>query len=333
VFSPEEFFKKLKVLDDEQLWDLLLSWHGKETASEIGAFCEYIEEKSPQRDSSMALFDCAGTGGDKSNTFNISTCSAIVAAASGQKIAKNGGRSSTSQTGSVDVLEALGVKLDLSENRKLELLREFNLGFFSSKISGELLSRVKQLSRYHKKSTFLSLLGPLLSPFRLEAQIIGVAKKEWFELLRRVFENLVKKSRRKRAVLIHSFSETFCLDELSTATESWLLDISESGIKEFFLKPEDFGVPRSPLEALLGTDANGNAEIIKKILSNRSTEGKVNTVLMNSALLMYLSERNIPKNQTEFLLKIKDIFEKSKGLIENNKALKNFTVFLKSNII
>lgn len=333
MYSPVEFFNKLDSFSDDKLWDLLSGWHGHEKAEEIEAFVNHIENLIRPKDLSLRLFDCAGTGGDNANTFNISTCSAIVASAFGIKIAKNGGRSSTSKTGSVDVLEALGVNFKASLEQRLDLLKRYNLGFFSSEISAKLLSRVKALSKQYKKTTFISLIAPLLGPVCLEGQIIGLAKATWQELIRDVYKNLIKNRKRKRVLLVHSWGIDFVLDELSTASKSRILDISESKEKEFFLCPEDLDIQTSSLESLSGGNPLENAQIILKILENNASSPQLETVLMNVALLLYLSQSEIPDSQDEFIKIMRTNYQKSKNLIETKIAYQNFTAFLNSNII
>lgn len=338
--DPKYFFEHVNSAPEEDLLDFLRHWHERgEEASEIKAFVDFVYSKLEPIDTGYACFDCSGTGGDRANTFNISTAAAIVAAASGAKITKHGGRSTTSKSGSVDVLEALGLNLTASREAQLTGLRENNLAFFASKVTGELISRVKQLCKQHNETCFISLLGPLTNPVKLTGQIIGVGQSRWMST---IADTLILQ-KRKRAMVVHSASSlseslvsgspminsgNFRLDEISVVSATEIIDIKiddEGQIERetYIFSPEDLGLKLAKLEDLQGGDAKTNAAIIQDILADdpKVKGSKINAVCLNSGALLYLAGK--AEN-------LKEGFEKSLALIESGKAQANFEAFLKN---
>lgn len=292
MLNCEDLFNKIHNSNEEDLLGLVhkTSAFG---AREISQILEYLETKSPPLDTGMSLVDCCGTGGDGANTFNISTTAAIIAASNGIKICKNGGRSTTSKTGSVDVLEALGLKLDISQEEKLKALKANNLGFFSSPVSAELLAPIKETCRKHKETCFLSLIGPLSSPVLLDSQIIGVGKTEWLNIMTDLASTYIKNGKRKRILLVQSkvFETEQILDELSTASESIILEISDTGIREFSFNPKSFDYKLCFLEDLsAGEDHQKSAKLINSILENKSSQERIETACLNAGLISCLKD-------------------------------------------
>lgn len=297
-------------------------------ATEILEYLDYIYQQAPPIDIGTDIYDCCGTGGDGANTFNISTTTAIVAAACGIKICKNGGRSSSSTTGSVDVLEALGVNLGASLETKLAGLEKFNLAFYSSPISAELLAPIKQVCRKHKLTSFLSLLGPIASPVQLCGQVVGVGREQWFGTMIDLQRELIKQGlRRKAAVVISEFKDGSKLDELSSATRSKIVLLDASGLEELDFDPKDFDLDDKKEDLAGGDDHQANAQIIENVLcSHEQTQSinlraKQNTITLNSALLLYL--RDPSQELGQYLSTVLEI-------ISNGKALENFNKFKKS---
>ena len=289
LLIPDKFFRKLPELDDEALFDFVSSWHERgESAEELTAFANYIFAIEPRIDTSYQVYDCAGTGGDGANTFNISTTASIIAAGARLKISKNGGRSTTSKSGSVDVLEALGFNLKADYSKRLLGLEKHNLAFLASRVTGDLLLRVKTLCRQHQCTGFISLLGPLTNPILLKGQVIGVGQRRWLESLTGALASFIQESKLNRACLLRSTG--IKLDELSSCSDSELRFLQGTKILDFSFSPEDLGLKRSSISELTGADSKANAAIIQALLQgeNQATSAKLETACLNAALLLLL---------------------------------------------
>jgi anthranilate phosphoribosyltransferase len=342
LLKPEKFFQEQDQLSDDELLAFVRKWHQRgEEASEIKAFLDYISVlQKPPLTAPFPCIDCAGTGGDRANTFNISTAAAIIASAckdlSGAPrlyISKNGGRSTTSNSGSVDVLEALGFKIDSDEEANLERLREYHLAFFSSKITGVLLGRVKKLSKSRKETCFISLIGPLISPVAIDGQVLGVGRKAWLDVLSELMQSLIRESKRKVALLVHS-SNGQELDELSSATEAAVIEIGPNDkMHNLSLKPEDIGLQRSSIQELAGgKNHEENAQIIKNLLSGSLKGPKLETACLNAALILYLAEKilkpNTVTNQSNFVESMRQFYGYALEAVSSGKAEANCKALL-----
>lgn len=254
--NPKEFFQWLETATDGTLFSFISEWHTKgETSEELIRFIEFLQEKAPPLKLQNAevgvslhaqlAYDCAGTGGDKSHSFNISTGTAFLAAYAGLPVIKNGGRSASSKVGSVDVLYELGLDLDISEEKKIEAFHKLGLSFFSSKVSSEYLLPVKNLARKYKESCFINLIAPFLSPIELQGQIIGIAQARWIPVIKEIARYFIKQGYRQKFILVHSSEEflenppkdtvaertSSVLDEFNTAQPSKIIFISNLSIK------------------------------------------------------------------------------------------------------
>ncbi|NQY81153.1 MAG: hypothetical protein HRT47_12675 [Candidatus Caenarcaniphilales bacterium] len=298
------FFEKLASLSEIELKNFVFSWHKEgESVSDLITFIEFLRAKHPPLRLKSEAYDCAGTGGDKADTFNISTSSAIVAAALGLPILKNGGRSATSKTGSVDFLEELGVNFDLSDEDKIAKFYNYGLSFISSPVSAEYLAPVKKISKAKKKSSFINLIAPFLSPIELNAQLIGVAHKKWIPIVLDIAKYFIEKGYRKRIILVHAASPENKEKVLDEAASIWpfktyFLD-REHTIEHSFL-PSGLGMRSGDLPDLRGGDTKENVAILKKLIKAEIPQGdytewsamqsKFETLLLNSALLFALRE-------------------------------------------
>jgi anthranilate phosphoribosyltransferase len=233
--NPKEFFRWLETATEGTLFTFISEWHKKgESSEELIRFIEFLREKAPplnlsdsatEKNAEIGVslhahlaYDCAGTGGDKSHSFNISTGTAFLAAYAGLPVIKNGGRSASSKVGSVDVLYELGLNLDISEERKLKAFQKLGLSFFSSRVSSEYLLPVKILARKYKESCFINLIAPFLSPIELQGQIIGIAQARWVPVIKEIARYFIKKGYRQKFILVHS-SEEFLENPLKELSE------------------------------------------------------------------------------------------------------------------
>jgi anthranilate phosphoribosyltransferase len=205
------------------------------------------------------LIDTCGTGGDASGTFNVSTATAFVVAGAGLKVAKHGNRSVSSLCGSADVVETLGINLDLSPAKVAQCIDEVGIGFLYAPLLHTAMKHVMPARREMGIRTVFNVLGPLTNPAGANAQVIGVYARHLVEPLARVLGELGT----IRAFVVHGADG---LDEISTTGESWVAEVREGMVRTSTVRPEDFGVPRVAIGELLGGDREQNAEIIRRIL-------------------------------------------------------------------
>jgi anthranilate phosphoribosyltransferase len=205
------------------------------------------------------LVDTCGTGGDSSGTFNISTAAALVAAGAGVRIAKHGNRSISSKCGSADVLESLGVNLDVPPERVGEAIRQIGIGFLYAPALHTAMRHAMPARRRLGRTSF-NLLGPLTNPAGARAQVAGVFSDKLVEKMSLVLAELGV----ERALVVHGAGS---LDEIALAGETTIGDVSHAVVRLYQVTPEDFGLERAPLEAISGGDAAHNAQLIGAILS------------------------------------------------------------------
>jgi anthranilate phosphoribosyltransferase len=205
------------------------------------------------------LVDTCGTGGDASGTFNISTAAAFVAAGAGVRVAKHGNRSISSKCGSADVLEALGVSLDVPPERVGAAIREIGIGFLYAPALHTAMRHAMPARRRVGRSAF-NLLGPLTNPAGARAQVAGVFSDKVVEKIALVLSELDV----ERAFVVHGDGG---LDEISLSGETTVGDVRHDVVRIYSIAPEDFGLERAPLEVMAGGDAAHNAELIRAILN------------------------------------------------------------------
>jgi anthranilate phosphoribosyltransferase len=221
------------------------------------------------------LVDTCGTGGDGAETFNISTAAALVAAAAGARVAKHGNRAASSQSGSADVLEALGVPIDLPFERTAQAIREIGIGFLFAQAAHSSMRHVMPARKAIGVRTVFNLLGPLTNPAGAPAQVVGVFSAELLQVMAETLAALGS----ARAFVVHGAGG---LDEISLAGETQVAEVRAGKVLRSILTPEDFGVPRAPVEALRGGSAAQNAEIILRILEGEAGAPR-DIVVVNAA--------------------------------------------------
>jgi anthranilate phosphoribosyltransferase len=205
------------------------------------------------------LVDTCGTGGDATGTFNVSTATAFVVAGAGVPVAKHGNRSVSSLCGSADVVEALGVRLDLSPERVGKCVDEVGIGFCYAPLLHKAMKFVMLARREIRIRTVFNILGPLTNPAHAPAQIIGVYDGKLTEVMARVLKELGA----VRAFVVHGEDG---LDEISTTSESRISELRHNQVQTYTVRPEDFGLTRTRMAELQGGSAADNAEIIRHIL-------------------------------------------------------------------
>jgi anthranilate phosphoribosyltransferase len=221
------------------------------------------------------LIDTCGTGGDATGTFNVSTATAFVVAGAGLKVAKHGNRSVSSLCGSADVVETLGITLDLTPQKVARCVDEVGIGFLYAPLLHTAMKHVMPVRREMAIRTVFNMLGPLTNPAAANAQIIGVYSAALTEPLARVLAELGT----VRAFVVHGADS---LDEISNTGESRVSEVREGMVRSYTVRPEDFGLPRTTIAELMGGDREENARIIRAILDGEPG-AKRDIVLMNSA--------------------------------------------------
>jgi anthranilate phosphoribosyltransferase len=269
-----------------------------ETVEELIGFAQVMREKVarvPTRaDESLTgtdremLIDTCGTGGDASGTFNVSTATAFVVAGAGLKVAKHGNRSMSglsgaSLCGSADVVETLGVKLELTPEQVGRCVAEVGIGFLYAPLLHAAMKHVMAARREVGIRTVFNLLGPLTNPAGANVQVIGVAAAALTDSLARVLAELGT----YRAFVVHGADG---LDEISNTGESRVSEVREGVVRTYAVRPEDFGMPRASIKDLLGGDREQNAEIIRAVLDGKAGPRR-DIVLMNAAAALVAGGR------------------------------------------
>ena len=227
------------------------------------------------------VFDTCGTGGDRSGTFNISTASAIVLAACNMRIAKHGNRSVSSQCGSADVLEALGVNIQAAPAIVEQCLSEVGVAFLFAPTFHPAMKHAAQARKDLGVRTAFNLLGPLTNPARPSRQIVGVPRPELTELLARSLSLLGS----ERAWVVHGADG---LDELSTTGYTKVSESRGHSVQTFYVHPADFGLAKASPESLKGGDAAKNARIVKAVLSGEAGPPR-DVVLLNAGAALFVA--------------------------------------------
>lgn len=248
-----------------------------ETVEEIVGMVETVRRNARpfHADISNVLDNC-GTGGDGSKSFNISTTSAFVIAGAGIPVAKHGNRSITSNTGSADVLQYLGVNGDLKPEASMEILREVGITFLYAPYVHPKIFRIMKVRRELQIPTVFNLIGPLTNPVHLESQLLGLYRRD----LIGSFAEVLKQLGRKRAVVLNGAG---FMDEASLAGENHVAILANGHIEKKILYPEEFGFPIYTNESIRGGDSRENADILLNILQGKKGAHR-DTVLFNAGI-------------------------------------------------
>ncbi len=227
------------------------------------------------------VFDTCGTGGDRSGTFNISSCTALVVAACGVRVAKHGNRSASSRTGGADVYEALGIRVTAPPAVVERCLADAGIGFFFAPTFHPSMRHAGPVRRELGLRTAFNLLGPLTNPAGASRQLVGVPRPEFTELLARSLLLLGS----QRAWVVHGSDG---IDELTTTGYTKISECRDGAVNTFYLHPADVGLPKAPHGALQGGDAHENARIIEHILNGGRGHAR-DVVLLNSGAALFIA--------------------------------------------
>ncbi|MBI5253120.1 MAG: anthranilate phosphoribosyltransferase [Euryarchaeota archaeon] len=293
--------KDLTVSEAEEAMKLIMS--GAATQAQIGAFLTALRMKGETVAEITAcakimrsfaskinpkvngtLVDTCGTGGDKIKTFNISTIAAFVVAGAGIYVAKHGNRSVTSKAGSADVLEALGVKIDLPPKQVERCIESTGIGFMFAPVFHPAMKHAIGPRKEIGIRTVFNILGPLTNPASANAQLLGVYDAALTERIAKVLKLLGS----KRVLVVHGLGG---LDELSTFGETKISELEEGRVITYRVKPEDFGIKRAQVNELLGGDLEFNKNVVLDVLKNGEKGARRDIVALNAAAGIYAGGR------------------------------------------
>jgi len=252
-----------------------------ETTDEIAGCAAAMRDHATKVDTGMDVFEIVGTGGDNAQSFNISTTSAIVAAAGGVKVAKHGNRAASSKCGTADCLEALGVNIDQSPEKCIELLNEVGMCFFFAQKYHTSMKYVGAIRKELGFRTVFNILGPLTNPGSPTMQLLGVYDDYLVNPLAQVLVSLGV----KRGMVVYGTDK---LDEISLSSPTNICEIKDGWLKPYTIKPEDFGFNRCHKEDLMGGTPSENAAITLTVL--KGVDGhRRHAVLLNAGASLYIA--------------------------------------------
>jgi anthranilate phosphoribosyltransferase len=286
-----------------------------ETIDEITAAAKVMRSHCERFLNDMDVLEIVGTGGDGSNTFNISTLSALVVSAAGIPVAKHGNRAASSKCGTADCLEALGVKIDIAPAKSAQLLKDIDICFLFAQKYHTAMRFVGGVRKEMGIRTLFNVLGPLANPAGASMQLLGVYSAELVEPLAHVLRNLGV----KRAMVVYG---TDSIDEISLSAPTKVCEFRGDDFKSYEITPEQFGLTRCKKEELVGGDPKENAQIAIDILND--TKGpKLDAVLLNAGAAIYLASDNLTMDEA---------INKARVIIESGAAKKQLETFIaKSN--
>lgn len=318
----EEMYDAFDKVMNDQVPDVELAMllqnltNKRETVDELHAVVEVLLKHANKLSQSFSqAMDNCGTGGDKSGSFNISTTSAFVMAGAGATVAKHGNKSITSKTGSSDVLSELGLDLTYRHKDVEKQLNDIGISFLYAPQMHPKLGQIMRVRQDLGVPTLFNLIGPLINPVDIDYQYVGVYDSNKLEIIAEVLKRLG----RKRALVVTGGDS---MDEINLLGENHIVELKEDGsIVRHIVNPEDFGLPTYEKNELKGGDSLENKDILLSILENRSTKAQRNTVLVNSALGLYIS--NHAETYQEGLDKAKESIDAGKAR-ESLEQLKTF---------
>ena len=282
-----------------------------ETTDEIAGCAAAMRDHATRVDTGMDIFEIVGTGGDNAHSFNISTTSALIAAAGGMKVAKHGNRAASSQCGTADCLEALGVNIQQSPAKCIELLNEVGMCFFFAQKYHTSMKYVGAIRKELGFRTVFNILGPLTNPGSPSMQLLGVYDGYLVEPLAQVLVDLGV----KRGMVVYGMDK---LDEISLSAPTRVCEIRDGWFKSSIITPEDFGFERCTKDNLKGGTPAENAAITRAILGGEKGH-KRNAVLMNAGASLYIGGK--ADSMRDGIALAADIIDSGKALVTLEKFI------------
>lgn len=285
-----------------------------ETVDEVTGFAKKMRENAVKiHTKAEHLVDTCGTGGDVSGTFNISTVSAIVAAAAGAKVAKHGNRSVSSKCGSADILEAMGVKIDLPPDRVARCIDEVGIGFIFAQSFHPAMKYAGPSRKEIGIRTIFNILGPLTNPAGAKCQLLGVFSEKLTELMSLVLQNLGS----AEVMVVHGMDG---LDEITVTDRTKISHLKDGNIRNYFIEPKNFRMKRYAREELAGGSVNDNVKIANDVLKGIDKGAKRDIVLLNTAAALVAGQAAKDMNEG---------IAKAKGSIDSGAAFKKLEEFVR----
>ncbi len=312
--NTKEQFEKLfnNQLSTESAKELLIELYNRgETYEDIATVAKIMREHSIKLPISKELqdraIDIVGTGGDKSGSFNISTTVSLLLASLGSVVAKHGNRSITSNSGSADVLEALGINLNLTPKQQVKMLEEIGFCFIFAMNHHPAMKHIMPIRKSIEHRTIFNILGPLTNPAGAKKYLLGVFSPDYIERMAKALIEL----KATRAFVVSSNDG---MDEISLATTTPFAYIEGGIVSQGVIDPQEFGFELAPKEAILGGSATDNAKITRDIFANKANRAKQDIVILNAGFALFADGK---------ARDIKEAFEIARDGIESGKAQKH----------
>jgi len=315
-------------ISDKEIEEFVVKWRAKgETPHELKELVNLIYSKQEPISGFEESIDVCGTGGDKLNTFNISTLTAIVISSLGLKVIKHSGRSSTSITGSIDILSNEGISIDARKDITEECLKKYNLMFVGSKKLRDTFGKVKEVCKKIALPGFVNLIGPISNPYLTNYHLLGISNPAWGKLLAETLKLLNNKN--KALIVCSSVKENGYMDELSFCGTNKIWKLENRQINEENFKISSLLIEKIDINDLIIKDKNESKKAFEDVLKgkgeSKELESKIKTVALNSGAALYLANK-IPS--------IEKGYSNSLEVIQSGKAwehFNNFRNFINSN--
>ena len=310
--AKEKFEKLFKnEMSEEEAKEFLVSLYKKgESADEIAAAADVMREHSIKLPVSEELreklIDIVGTGGDKSNSFNISSTTALLISSIGSYVAKHGNRSITSKSGSADMLEALGINLNLTPQNQVKMLEEVGFTFIFAINHHPAMKHIMPIRKSLPHRTIFNILGPLTNPARARKYLLGVFSTDFIEKIANALTLMDVKS----AMVVSSLDG---MDEISVASPTKAIYYNGVSLKEMMIEPKNFGITAKK-EDLIGGDAKENAKITRGILDGSIKDAKRDAVILNAAAALFVDNK---------VNSIKEGMKMAADAIDSKRAIKH----------
>jgi anthranilate phosphoribosyltransferase len=300
---------------DAQIAGFLIALKMKgETVEEITAAAMVMREKASRVEiDEDIILDTCGTGGDGYGTINISTAVSIIAAAAGVAVAKHGNRSVTSESGSADVLKALGVNTEISHDKIKKCVKDVRIGFFFAPAHHAAMKYAGGVRKELGVRTIFNLLGPIINPAGNKHHLMGVFSASLTEKIAGVLKNMG-----------HTHSAVVCgegnMDEITLAGRTKVSELKNGKIRTYYIKPQDFGLKQAPMEAVRGGKPEANAKILREVFSGKEKGPYRDVIVLNSGFALYIADK--AKTQKEGC-------RLAAGIIDSGKAEQKLEEFVK----